>query len=80
MTTKILTIPGYGGSGEMHWQSIWEKEFENIERVEQENWEKPQRQPWIDQLNLAIHKDENIILVGHSLACSLIAHWNASTL
>ncbi len=75
MDTKILTIPGYGGSEEKHWQSIWEKEFDNIERVEQDDWNKPQRDLWVDRLNSTIKNNEKVILVAHSLACSLISHW-----
>jgi len=75
MNTKILTIPGFGGSGEKHWQSLWEKEFKNIKRVEQADWDKPQRELWIERLNFYINKNEKYILVGHSLACALISHW-----
>ncbi len=75
MSTKILILPGYGGSGEKHWQSLWELEFKNIMRVEQDDWDKPQREQWIRTLNSYIDKNKQYILVGHSLACSLISHW-----
>jgi predicted alpha/beta hydrolase family esterase len=75
MDTNILTIPGYGGSGKSHWQSLWEKEFKNIERVVQDNWNSPQCNLWVDRLNSYINKDKKYILVGHSLACSLVSHW-----
>ncbi|MEE9309969.1 MAG: alpha/beta hydrolase [Cocleimonas sp.] len=75
MTTKILTIPGYGGSGEKHWQTIWETEFENIQRVEQDDWDNPQLTLWVERLDSYIQKNERILLVGHSLACALISHW-----
>lgn len=39
MSTTLLIIPGYGGSGVGHWQSHWENEYQNIQRVEQQNWE-----------------------------------------
>ena len=73
---KILTIPGYGGSDKDHWQSYWEKEYKNIERVEQKDWNDPQLKLWAKTLNSYIQKTEGkCILVAHSLACSLIAHW-----
>jgi predicted alpha/beta hydrolase family esterase len=78
MTTKILTLPGYCGSGEAHWQSIWESEFDNIQRVEQDDWNHPQLAPWVERLEYYIQniqKEERVLLVGHSLACSLISHW-----
>ena len=75
ITPKILTLPGYCGSGDKHWQSLWEKEFDNIMRVEQDDWNNPQRDQWVDNLNTYIHKNEKYILVAHSLACSLVSHW-----
>lgn len=37
----------------------------------------PKKQEWVDTLNKYIekYKDNEIILVGHSLACATIAHW-----
>lgn len=76
MNTKILTLPGYCGSGSEHWQSYWESEYENIARVEQQNWEHPKLESWLETLNTTIQNcDENIILVAHSLGCSLVNHW-----
>ena len=76
MKTNILIIPGYGGSGSEHWQSYWEKEYENIQRVEQDDWGNSQLDVWLERLNDVIQSlDEDCILVGHSLACSLVAHW-----
>lgn len=75
MNTKILTIPGYCGSGKKHWQSLWEEEFEIIQRVEQDDWDNPELDLWVERLDSYIQKNENILLVGHSLACSLISHW-----
>ena len=75
MNTTILTIPGFGGSGENHWQSLWEKEFKNILRVKQGNWDNPRQEQWVERLSSYISNNEKYILVGHSLACSLISHW-----
>ena len=76
LKTKILTLPGYLGSGEGHWQTIWEQQLANTERVEQFDWEFPQLTQWLETLNSLIQKtDQKIILVSHSLGCSLIAHW-----
>ncbi len=77
MDTKILTIPGYGGSGEDHWQTYWENEIENTVRVEQENWDNPQLDLWVETLDSYIQKNQNYVLVAHSLACSLVAHWSS---
>ena len=76
MDIKILTIPGYGGSGKEHWQTYWERELINIERVEQKDWNNPQLDLWVETLNSYIKKNQKYILVAHSLACSLVAHWS----
>jgi predicted alpha/beta hydrolase family esterase len=78
MDTKILIIPGYGGSGKDHWQTYWEKEIQNSSRVEQEDWNDPQLDLWVKILDSYIHKNCTHILVAHSLACSLVAHWASS--
>lgn len=50
MSTKILILPGLGGSGENYWQSFWSTHLEHVVRLEQD----------------------------HSLAVSLVAHWEDS--
>ena len=76
METKILIIPGLGGSGENHWQSFWAKKLDNVTRLEQENWDKPELEKWLAQLNTTILElNSPVILVAHSLAVSLVAHW-----
>jgi hypothetical protein len=75
MEIKILTIPGYGGSGEDHWQTYWENEIENTVRVEQEDWDNPQLDLWVNTLDSYIQRNQEYVLVAHSLACALVAHW-----
>ena len=74
--TKILVIPGLGGSGENHWQSFWLKKFNNSKEVVQDDWDAPQLKNWLNKLNDSILKlDAPTILVAHSLAVSLVLHW-----
>jgi predicted alpha/beta hydrolase family esterase len=74
--STILTHPGLGNSGPAHWQSLWEKQF-NFDRIEQQDWETPICTDWITTLNSYVqqHDPGNVILVGHSLACTAIAYW-----
>ncbi|WP_210464946.1 RBBP9/YdeN family alpha/beta hydrolase [Rufibacter roseolus] len=74
----ILIVPGLGNSGELHWQSLWEKQF-NFPRVQQLDWETPDCADWVETLEAAVkqHNPENLILVAHSLACVTIAFWAA---
>ncbi len=74
--STILIIPGLGNSGPAHWQSLWEKRY-GFARVEQADWETPVCVDWISTLqnHLEAHNPGDVILVGHSLACSTIAYW-----
>jgi predicted alpha/beta hydrolase family esterase len=76
METKLLILAGLGDSGEMHWQSYWQKKFENSTKVIQNNWDEPKLEDWLFKLNEAIQKlDSPTILVAHSLAVSMVLHW-----
>jgi len=69
-------MPGLGNSGQEHWQSLWEKQFDFI-RIEQEEWEVPVCDEWISTVDEKIMEfnPQGVILVGHSLACSTIVFW-----
>lgn len=74
--SNILILPGLGGSGPQHWQSIWEHKY-NFIRVEQKDWDTPKCSDWIETINNQVkkHDPNKVILVGHSLACITIAYW-----
>lgn len=76
-TARVLILPGLGGSGEQHWQSLWERQFPDFRRVDQANWETPVCADWIRQVDEAVMAGDpaGTILVGHSLACITIAYW-----
>ena len=77
--TIILNHPGLGNSGPMHWQSQWELKNPTIIRVEQLNWETPVCDEWIKTLDGYVRRygPENVIYIGHSLACTTLAYWSA---
>jgi predicted alpha/beta hydrolase family esterase len=74
--SAILILPGLGNSGPLHWQSLWQDEY-NFIRVEQQDWETPKCADWIEILNNTVNNYDlaNVLLVGHSLACTTIAYW-----
>ncbi|MEO7216086.1 alpha/beta fold hydrolase [Mucilaginibacter sp.] len=74
--STIFILPGLGGSGPEHWQSIWENRFGFV-RIEQDDWETPVCEDWIAKIQQTISRQEpgTVILVGHSLACATIAFW-----
>ena len=72
----IVILPGIGGSGETHWQSHWEKANSRMRRFEPMNWEQPDLDDWTAALDRAVGAaTEPPLLVAHSLACLLVAHW-----
>ncbi len=72
----LLILPGYNGSGPDHWQTFWEKKFPGCRRVEQRDWGRPVLADWLAVLDAAVSQaGENTVLVAHSLACLLVAHW-----
>lgn len=71
----ILVLPGLGGSGPEHWQTRWEFLRPRYRRVEQRDWDRPDREAWLAALGAAIEgAGEPVALVAHSLGCALVAH------
>jgi predicted alpha/beta hydrolase family esterase len=74
----ILTVPGLMNSGSRHWQTIWEAELPNCQRVELGSWDAPHRNSWISNLGHAIGRiDGPVVLAAHSLGCHTVAWWAA---
>ncbi|TGE23325.1 RBBP9/YdeN family alpha/beta hydrolase [Hymenobacter metallicola] len=75
MPVTVLTVPGLGSSGPLHWQSLWEQHY-GYSRVEQQEWEAPVCADWVQGLEQAVQAAAGpVVLVAHSLACSTIAYW-----
>ncbi|MEV8097572.1 alpha/beta fold hydrolase [Kitasatospora sp. NPDC085879] len=73
-----LVLPGYQNSGPEHWQSRWEAAGAGFVRVEQADWDAPQRTDWVAALDAAVAAaDRPVVLVAHSLGCITVAHWAA---
>lgn len=78
VSPTILTVPGLGGSGPAHWQSLWEKSRPDTARVELGMWDRPHRNAWVGKLDQAIASARApVILVAHSLGCVAVAWWAA---
>lgn len=76
MLHTILTVPGLGNSDAGHWQTQWEATMPNVVRVQQQEWDAPQRSVWVETLNAALlATDGTVILAAHSLGCALLAWW-----
>jgi predicted alpha/beta hydrolase family esterase len=77
---RALILPGLYDSGPEHWQSVWEHDDPTFVRVVQRDWEAPIRQEWVAVLESAVAAaGPDVVLVGHSTACALVAFWAAAT-
>src|SRR5215217_1693049 len=77
MKHTLLIVPGLGDSTTGHWQDNWLQQFPNTKKVVQNNWNQPQLQDWLRNLDATVKSIETpIIIVAHSLAVSLVAHWS----
>ena len=77
--TNYLIVPGLGNSGPEHWQTYFQNSAPNFFRIEQTDWDTPTCEDWIKNMDaMATSFDlSSVVLIGHSLGCSTIAHWAA---
>ena len=76
----ILTVPGLGGSGPSHWQTLWESARPDTVRVELGMWHTPHRNAWVTKLDQAIRQAKApVVLAAHSLGCLAVAWWAEMT-
>ncbi|MBR0726149.1 RBBP9/YdeN family alpha/beta hydrolase [Bradyrhizobium manausense] len=74
--TEFIHLPGIGNSGEAHWQSRWELADPAIRRFAPASWDQPDLADWVAALDRAVRAANTPpVLVAHSLACLLVAHW-----
>jgi hypothetical protein len=76
LPTFCFVLPGLNNSGPRHWQTRWEERY-GYTRIQQADWDYPDKDDWIHTLNevIAPFPPENVILIGHSLACCTIVRW-----
>ena len=78
MSTPVLTVPGLWNSGPQHWQTQWEARHASFRRVEQRDFDHPDRDEWVTVLDAAVRTStEPPLVAAHSLGCSLVAQWAA---
>ncbi len=75
--TDYFIVPGLGNSGTDHWQTFFENSGTNFQRINQQEWDAPECNKWIAEIDKAINDYDllNVVLIGHSLGCCAIAHW-----
>lgn len=75
--TNYLIVPGLGNSGPEHWQTYFESTGDNFQRINQVEWDAPICDEWVETIDrkVASFDLDTVVLIGHSLGCSTIAHW-----
>jgi uncharacterized protein len=81
MTGKTsLILAGISDSGPGHWQTLWQQADPRMQKLSHSEWEAPVMEVWLDELQSALHRTGNdVVLVAHSLGCLLVAHWAQRT-
>ena len=71
----VLILPGLYNSGPEHWQTRWERGHPEFRRVIQNEWARAECADWVATLQGAVAETPDAVLVAHSSACALVAHW-----
>jgi len=78
--TRFFVVPGLGNSGPDHWQTYFERQNPDFTRIQQREWDTPDRAEWVATLEQALAGEDlsQVVLIAHSLGCATIAHWAAT--
>ncbi len=79
MRLQPLLVPGWKDSGPDHWQTHWQQHLPRAQRVQQQSWTEPERDPWVQAVSKAIEAStQPVLLIAHSLGCITVAHLSAA--
>ncbi len=76
--THCFILPGLNNSGPQHWQTHWENDY-GFTRIQQADWDNPVATIWTKTIEekLVNYPLQEVVLIGHSLACCTIVKWAA---
>jgi uncharacterized protein len=78
MAPTVPTFPGIGNSGPQHWQSLWEQSNPQFARITQRDRDNPVCEEWAAAHENKVQSIRSpVVIVAHSLACLVVAHWAA---
>lgn len=81
--TAFVILPGIDGSDDVHWQSRWEQSWgDSAVRIVPASWSEPELDDWVKAVQRAyddaLGRDDDVVLVAHSLGCWAAAAWFAA--
>ncbi|WP_025915976.1 alpha/beta hydrolase [Herminiimonas sp. CN] len=72
---RVLIVPGLHNSGAGHWQTRWQQRYPAFERVEQEQWDRPELPRWSERLAQVLRTSiQPTLIVAHSFGCLTTLH------
>lgn len=74
---RVLVIPGLHDSGDAHWQTWLQTQYQDTARVVQPHWDQPDLDTWSAQIGHAIEQagpDTVWVAAAHSFGCLALAH------
>lgn len=70
MSLNILTVPGYQGSGDAHWQTWLEQQIPGAKRVSGIDWEQPVVHKWAEAIIRELEaSSRKTVIIAHSFGC-----------
>ena len=77
-SVRLYTVPGLYNSGPGHWQTLWEQQLPQCQRICQADWRTPSCCDWVTQIDWIVSAGvtSEIVLLAHSLGCATVAHWS----
>ncbi|MFM2422379.1 MAG: hypothetical protein RL291_909 [Pseudomonadota bacterium] len=71
----ILMVPGYTNSGPDHWQTRWETKLKTARRVEQADWNRPDRDLWSGRVVDEVNRSRRpVVIIAHSCGVPTVVH------
>ncbi|MFF2372739.1 RBBP9/YdeN family alpha/beta hydrolase [Agromyces sp. NPDC058110] len=75
-----LIVPGIGGSGPAHWQTLWQQDLGDAVRIAPSSWDEPRLDDWLAALDRASGEaGPDAVVVAHSMGCLVAAEWLSRT-
>lgn len=77
---NYLNLAGIYNSGPEHWQTYWQRDDARFSKLDHTSWDHPDRKVWVTELEARVQAlGPQTVLVAHSLACLMVAHWATSS-
>jgi uncharacterized protein len=76
---RLLIVPGLHGSGPDHWQTWLQARHPGAQRLQVDDWDRPDLDPWAAALQRVVASDPTArwLVVAHSFGCLTTARWAA---